>query len=116
MACGENIRRVYHQTRLDLSWNFRSSLEEARRIKVSQDEYCERALSAHTHGKVLDEKFPFNLEWEALVDVLRGKVICVLVERSRGTADGLLKSRSRSTRIATRYQPLDWTLSYLACP
>ncbi|KAL8291602.1 hypothetical protein RQP46_001860 [Phenoliferia psychrophenolica] len=74
MACGENIRRVYHQTRLDLAYNFRSAFEEARKVKVSQDEYCERALSASAHGNVLTEKFPYSLEWEALVDVLRGKV------------------------------------------
>lgn len=65
---------MYHQTRLDLSYNFRSALEESRRIKVAQDEYCEKALEADSHGLVLEEKFPYNLEWEALVDVLRGKV------------------------------------------
>jgi hypothetical protein len=74
MACGENIRRVYKQTRLDLSYNFRSSFEMARKIKVSQDEYCERALESDKKGATMSEKFPDDLEWEALVDVLRGKV------------------------------------------
>ncbi|KAK4704844.1 hypothetical protein P7C70_g1364, partial [Phenoliferia sp. Uapishka_3] len=74
MACGENIRRVYKQTRLDLSYNFRSALEKARSIKISQDEYCEKAVQASARGDILEEKFPYDLEWEALVDVLRGKV------------------------------------------
>lgn len=92
MACGENIKRVYKQvrpsfsclarsrlmsdaqTRMDLAYNFRSSFEIARKLKVSQDEYCEAALSAHSKGEVLASKFPDDLEWEALVDVLRGKV------------------------------------------
>ncbi|KAI5480118.1 hypothetical protein MNV49_001778 [Pseudohyphozyma bogoriensis] len=74
-ACGENIRRVYGQVRMDLAWNFRKSFEEARKIKVKQDEYCEKALAAHAKGKVLEEKFPEgDLQWEALVDLLRGKV------------------------------------------
>jgi hypothetical protein len=73
-ACGENIRRVYHQTRLDLAWNFRSSFEKARSIKVQQDEYCDKASIARGEGRVLAERFPEELQWESLVDVLRGKV------------------------------------------
>jgi hypothetical protein len=80
MACGENIRRVYHQTRLDLSWNFRSSFDAARSLKQKQDKFCSRALAAQTQGSfLLDDKgdvedFPDDLKLEALVDVLRGKV------------------------------------------
>ncbi|KAM0746981.1 composite domain of metallo-dependent hydrolase [Meredithblackwellia eburnea MCA 4105] len=74
MACGENIRRVYKQTRMDLAWNFRSSFEEARKVKVRQDQWCEKAAEVHARGEFLDESFPEDLEWEALVDVLRGKV------------------------------------------
>ncbi|GAA5854825.1 hypothetical protein JCM8547_004085 [Rhodosporidiobolus lusitaniae] len=81
MACGENIRRVYGQTRLDLAWNFRSAFEEARKLKLKQDSYCARALSVHEKGEVLlsstgeVEEFPHDLKTEALVDVLRGKVL-----------------------------------------
>ncbi|GAA5841787.1 hypothetical protein JCM11251_004064 [Rhodosporidiobolus azoricus] len=80
MACGENIRRVYGQTRLDLAWNFRSNFDEARRLKHKQDSYCARTLEAHRSGQVLVtevgeiEQFPDDLKQEALVDVLRGKV------------------------------------------
>ncbi|KAM0792660.1 hypothetical protein ACM66B_002440 [Microbotryomycetes sp. NB124-2] len=76
MACGENIKRTYKQTRLDLSWNFRSAFEQARELKVRQDEFCGRVEQASLRGQRLgtDEKFPDDLKWEALVDVLRGKV------------------------------------------
>ncbi|KAH8915276.1 hypothetical protein BT69DRAFT_1356805 [Atractiella rhizophila] len=73
-ACGENIRRVYGQVRLDLAWNFRSAFEKARLIKESQDEYCSKAYAAAESKEVLKEKFPEDLQWEALVDLLRGRV------------------------------------------
>ena len=48
-----------------------NSYETARKIKESQDQYCEKALAGQWHG--LGE-FPEDLQWEALVDVLRGRV------------------------------------------
>ena len=77
---------------MDLSWNFRSSFDKARVIKENQDEWCEKALGSSASsrsswwgrsgdkkddGLALREelgKFPEELEWELLVDVLRGKV------------------------------------------
>lgn len=47
------------------------SYETARKIKQQQDEYCTKALSGNWEG--LNE-FPEDLQWEALVDVLRGRV------------------------------------------
>ncbi|GAA5909922.1 hypothetical protein JCM8208_000990 [Rhodotorula glutinis] len=79
-ACGENIRRVYGQTRLDLAWNWRSNLDKARTLKRQQDKFCRRALGASLSGRALvddkgeAESFPDDLQLEALVDVLRGKV------------------------------------------
>ncbi|KDQ57519.1 hypothetical protein JAAARDRAFT_156260 [Jaapia argillacea MUCL 33604] len=70
-ACGENPSRVYSGTRMDTIWAFRQGYETARKIKVSQDAYCSSALSGHWEG--LGE-FPEDLQWEALVDVLRGRV------------------------------------------
>ena len=45
--------------------------EKARKIKDSQDQYCAKALS--NQWKDLGD-FPEDLQWEALVDVLRGRV------------------------------------------
>lgn len=86
---------------MDLSWNFRSSFDKARVIKENQDEWCEKAIGSFPSssssrsisswnwwgrsgakepkdgGLALREalgKFPEELEWEMLVDVLRGKV------------------------------------------
>ncbi|KDQ57533.1 hypothetical protein JAAARDRAFT_267221 [Jaapia argillacea MUCL 33604] len=70
-ACGENPSRTYSATRMDTMWAFRQAYQHAHDIKKSQDEYCRKAFS----GELLDlETFPEDLQWEALVDVLRGRV------------------------------------------
>lgn len=58
---------------MDLAWNFRSSFEKARSIKIAQDDFCAKVKTGSRFG--LDEKYPEELEWEALVDLLRGKVL-----------------------------------------
>ncbi|KAF5371160.1 hypothetical protein D9758_004120 [Tetrapyrgos nigripes] len=70
-ACGENPSRVYSGTRMDNIWSFRQGYEIARKIKVQQDQYCEKAMAGQWQD--LGE-FPEDLQWEALVDVLRGRV------------------------------------------
>ncbi|KAF9017784.1 hypothetical protein BDZ89DRAFT_1165551 [Hymenopellis radicata] len=70
-ACGENPSRIYDQTRMDTIWHFRQSYNQARQIKEKQDAYCSAAMAGNWNG--LGE-FPEDLQWEALVDVLRGRV------------------------------------------
>uniref|UniRef100_A0A8H8CNE4 Amidohydrolase-related domain-containing protein n=1 Tax=Psilocybe cubensis TaxID=181762 RepID=A0A8H8CNE4_PSICU len=70
-ACGENPSRVYSNTRMDTIWAFREAYNTARKMKEKQDQYCSKALSGQ--WKNLGE-FPDDLQWEALVDVLRGRV------------------------------------------
>ncbi|KAI0367317.1 carbohydrate esterase family 9 protein [Pilatotrama ljubarskyi] len=70
-ACGENPDRVYSGTRMDTIWAFRQAYEKARQIKQAQDDYCAKATAGEWAG--LGE-FPEDLQWEALVDVLRGRV------------------------------------------
>ncbi|KAL0956500.1 hypothetical protein HGRIS_002644 [Hohenbuehelia grisea] len=70
-ACGENPSRVYEGTRMDTIWAFRQAYETARQIKVQQDDYCAKAQANEWDGL---GDFPENLQWEALVDVLRGRV------------------------------------------
>ncbi|TEB38238.1 composite domain of metallo-dependent hydrolase [Coprinellus micaceus] len=70
-ACGENPKRVYDQTRMDTQWAFREAYNKARQIKEQQDSYCAKALAGEWKGL---GSFPEDLQWEALVDVLRGKV------------------------------------------
>jgi hypothetical protein len=45
-------------------------------IKESQDAYCSKAIAGQWEG--LGE-FPEDLQWEALVDVLRGRVKVIVV-------------------------------------
>ncbi|KAH8116643.1 composite domain of metallo-dependent hydrolase [Phellopilus nigrolimitatus] len=70
-ACGENPRRVYGNTRMDNIWAFREVYDKARQIKEKQDAYCSKVLSDEWAGL---GAFPEELQWEALVDVLRGRV------------------------------------------
>ncbi|KZT28940.1 carbohydrate esterase family 9 protein [Neolentinus lepideus HHB14362 ss-1] len=70
-ACGENPDRVYSGTRMDTMWAFRQGYEKARQIKNAQDAYCSKALAGAWDGLA---EFPEDLQWEALVDVLRGRV------------------------------------------
>ncbi|KAK7470199.1 hypothetical protein VKT23_001637 [Stygiomarasmius scandens] len=74
-ACGENPSSVYSQTRMDNIWSFRKAYSTAQSIKQSQDDFCSSALSnswSSIGGS--SATFPDSLEWEALVDVLRGRV------------------------------------------
>ncbi|KAK7059701.1 carbohydrate esterase family 9 protein [Favolaschia claudopus] len=70
-ACGENPSRVYAGTRMDTQWAFRKAYDTARVLKEKQDTFCSKALSGR--WKDLGD-FPEDLQWEALVDVLRGRV------------------------------------------
>ncbi|KAH8116655.1 composite domain of metallo-dependent hydrolase [Phellopilus nigrolimitatus] len=70
-ACGENPRRVYGNTRVDNLWTFREVYDKARQIKEKQDAYCAKALNAEWAEL---GAFPEELQWEAPVDVLRGRV------------------------------------------
>ncbi|KAF8558348.1 composite domain of metallo-dependent hydrolase [Imleria badia] len=70
-ACGENPSHSYGNTRMDTFWAFRQAYDTARKIKESQDAYCAKALAGE--WDTIDD-FPENLQWEALVDVLRGRV------------------------------------------
>lgn len=56
---------------MDSAWGFRKAYDEARKIKEAQDAYCAKAGA----GLWSDlGEFPQELQWESLVDVLRGKV------------------------------------------
>ncbi|KAJ7600764.1 carbohydrate esterase family 9 protein [Mycena floridula] len=71
-ATGENPSRQYAGTRMDTIWAFRKAYETARQLKEKQDSYCEAALSGN--WAAAPGNFPDDLQWEMLVDVLRGRV------------------------------------------
>lgn len=80
MATGENQKRQFENvaggpaTRLGESFWFRKAYENARRVKAAQDRWCEAATTGMAAGEVLTEEYPRSLEWQTLVDVLRGDV------------------------------------------
>jgi len=76
---------------MDAAWNFRRAYEEARKLKDAQDDFCLR-VRVGERGRARrwrwrwswwrkeggqgerEEEFPEDLQWESLVDVLRGRV------------------------------------------
>jgi imidazolonepropionase-like amidohydrolase len=56
---------------MDVAWAFRSAYSKAQSIKLAQDAYCAKAQAGEWEGL---GKFPRELQWEALVEVLRGRV------------------------------------------
>ncbi|KAI9448109.1 hypothetical protein H4582DRAFT_2107502 [Lactarius indigo] len=69
-AVGENIDR--YGNRMDTIWAYRQAYEKASQIKASQDAYCARAEAGLWN--TIDGNFPESSQYEALVDVLRGRV------------------------------------------
>jgi len=65
---GVHLVDSYHYAIVD---HFFYRYDKARQIKEKQDAYCNAALTGQWAG--LGE-FPEDLQWEALVDVIRGRV------------------------------------------
>jgi len=72
-SAGENPSRAYSMSRMDTGWNFRQAYDTARNIHDQQDNFCAKA-EAGAWKELGDSTFPEDLQWEALVDVLRGRV------------------------------------------
>ncbi|KAH6910348.1 amidohydrolase [Coprinopsis sp. MPI-PUGE-AT-0042] len=72
-ACGENPSQEFKGTRMDTIWAFREAYNTAKEVKERQDEFCGKVLSKKVDWRRVGE-FPDPLKWEALVDVLRGRV------------------------------------------
>ena len=92
--------------RMDAVWSFRSAYNEARKVKNAQDAYCAKA-EAGQWDAIQGQSFPKSLQWEALVDVLRGRVkvrTVPLMLRDDTLRDADLKPLLRSSR-PRRHRP-----------
>lgn len=58
---------------MDSIWSFRAAYAEARTIKNAQDAFCAKA-EAGLWNELQGQSYPEDLQWEMLVDVLRGRV------------------------------------------
>lgn len=75
---------------MSLTFQFVSlSYDTARQLKEKQDAFCHKAH----HGdwdSLQSQSFPEDLQWEALVDVLRGRVkVCLFCSTSGVAANQL---------------------------
>ena len=59
---------------MDGQWNFRNAYNEARKVKDDQDTFCQKVEAEDWESLCDEDKFPESLQWESLVDVLRGRV------------------------------------------
>jgi hypothetical protein len=57
---------------MDIMWAYRQAYQRASEIKTAQDAYCAKA-EAGLWNSIVDS-FPEGNQYEALVDVLRGRV------------------------------------------
>jgi hypothetical protein len=67
---GENVNR--YGNRMDTMWSYRQAYQKASQIKAAQDAYCAKVETGLWN--FIDDKFPEGFQYEALVDVLRGRV------------------------------------------
>ena len=66
----------------------------ARKIKESQDAYCTDVFAGNWDA-LKDQPYPEDLQWEALVDVLRGRVkVSIISFLNSLTADPQLGTNS----------------------
>ncbi|KAL1881093.1 hypothetical protein Plec18167_003635 [Paecilomyces lecythidis] len=79
MAMGENQKRQFEHTpggpatRLGESYWFRFAYDKARQLMRKQDRWCEKARS-ESGRLTLTTEYPTSLQWQTLVDVLRGDI------------------------------------------
>lgn len=99
-ACGENPSRSYSGTRMDTIWAFRAAYNEARQLVRTQDTFCAKVKAGQWDH---DTEFPEDLKWEALADVIRGKVKVHTHCYEAVDFDGIVRVSgiSMSSRIAT---------------
>ncbi|KAI0743926.1 hypothetical protein C8Q80DRAFT_1184079 [Daedaleopsis nitida] len=71
-ACGENPM-AYQDTRMDTVWAVRQAYDKAREYKNAQDSFCEKALAGDWRS-LGGQKFPESLQWQPLVEILRGRI------------------------------------------
>ncbi|KAI0658489.1 composite domain of metallo-dependent hydrolase [Cubamyces menziesii] len=98
-ACGESVKR--YGNRMDTVWALRSAYAEARKVRDAQDAFCMRA-EAGLWNEIADESYPEDLRWEALVDVLRGRVKVTMQCSEAVDLDGAVRlSQEFKFRIAS---------------
>lgn len=79
MALGENIKKTWQgkpggpYTRPGISYFFRHAMEQARNLKRRQDRWCQ-SLSSRDESQRPSEPYPESLEWQTLVDLIRGDI------------------------------------------
>ena len=79
MACGEGTKA--YGNRMDNIWALRAAFAVARGFRDAQDAFCSRAeaglwddIEGQGQTQAQRQAYPEDYRWEALVEVLRGRV------------------------------------------
>ena len=73
MACGESTRA--YGNRMDNIWALRAAFAVARGFRDAQDAFCSRVEAGLWDESLAEaQAYPEDYRWEALVEVLRGRV------------------------------------------
>jgi hypothetical protein len=80
-------------TRLDSGWNFRAAYDSARKLRDAQDDFCAK-VESDSWDELAGKTFPEDLQWESLVDVLRGRVKLSVHCYEAVDLDGIVRVRS----------------------
>jgi hypothetical protein len=80
-------------TRLDSGWNFRAAYDSARKLRDAQDDFCAK-VESDSWDELARKTFPEDLQWESLVDVLRGRVKLSVHCYEAVDLDGIVRVRS----------------------
>ncbi len=71
MTCGEGTRA--YGNRMDNIWALRAAFAVARGFRDAQDAFCSR-VETGLWDEAQAQAYPEDYRWEALVEVLRGRV------------------------------------------
>lgn len=84
MACGEGTRA--YGNRMDNIWALRAAFAVARGFRDAQDTFCSRVEAGPWDESLTEARagaYPEDYRWEALVEVLRGRVkVCTSLIRA----------------------------------
>ncbi len=103
MGIPSGVRQTLESDAMHIDSPVLDRYDKARQIKESQDEYCAKANRGNWNGL---GAYPEDLQWEALVDVLRGRVKVQYPSHTYLASYKLTEGHGRSIPTATR--PSTW--------
>ncbi|KAL0949372.1 hypothetical protein HGRIS_009441 [Hohenbuehelia grisea] len=87
LSVGESVRS--HGNRMDTIWALRNALQVAQKVKLAQDEYCDKLERGRLQG--IDHVFPEDQRLGILVEALRGRTKNMVNANAAVDLDALIR-------------------------